>query len=102
MKNNWFEEESNIPIIMFAYCKNSTANNNWCKEHDEVDEWLKVRPQYFAYQKTVVQQDIFQENKEVVDNHPYYGDESKYFPTIKLMTSYKFGPIEVDKDKKVN
>ena len=57
-------------------------------------------PQFFAYQRTVVSRDIFDDNEKVVNDHPYYGDKSVYFPTLKLMNSHNFGPIEVNPGKK--
>ena len=49
MKNNWFQEEYNVPTIMLAYCENTPENNNWCKDQDEADKWLKSHPQFFVY-----------------------------------------------------
>ena len=74
MKGNWFSEEHTIPTILLAYCKNTEQNGKWCKEPDEVDKWLQEHPQYFPYQKTNVQKDIFEDNEKVVDDHPFYGD----------------------------
>ena len=34
-----------------------------------------------------------------MDEHPYFGDKDNYFPTLKSMTSYNFGPIVVDYDR---
>ena len=35
-----------------------------------------------------------------MNDHPYYGDKDNYFPTLKLMNSYNFGPIDVDPSKR--
>ena len=48
-----------------------------------------------------MQNDIF-EDDPIVDEFPYFGDEANYFPTLNAMTSYNFGPIEVDPAKRDN
>lgn len=95
MMNNWFMTKYSLPTIALSYCKNTDANGNWCKPKREVDVWLKTKAQYFVYQDTRVQSDIWEDNK-IVDEHPYYGDKSNYFPTLKSMNSYNFGPINID------
>lgn len=78
---------------------NRTSNDNWCKPLDEIDDWLSSIPAYFVYQKTYVQHNIW-EDHEIVDDHPYFGDEDAYFPTVKSMESYNYGPIVVDTSKR--
>ena len=40
MYNNWFMTDYAFPVIGIAYCKNSTANGDWCKSLDEIDTFL--------------------------------------------------------------
>lgn len=55
-------EEHAFPVIAVAYCKNTTENGNWCKDKDEVDEFLRNHPSYFAHQVTRVESDIFEDD----------------------------------------
>lgn len=40
------------------------------------------------------------EDSPYIEGFPYYGDKANYFPTRASMTSYNFGPIEVDPTKR--
>ena len=97
LQGSWLNAEFRYPIIGLAYCKNSTANGNWCKSKEETVEWLKGHPIYFVYQDTRVQSNIWADD-ELIDDHPYFGDKENYFPTMKQMVSYNFGAIEVKID----
>ena len=58
-------------------------------------------PQYFASRQTAVQKGICEDSE--IGNEQMKNsicDKSACFPTLKLMTSYNFGPIEVDPAKK--
>lgn len=99
IKNNWFMRGHAFPVIAIAYCKNTTENGNWCKSWDETDEMLRTHPAYFAHQVTRVESKIFSDSPEI-EGFPYYGDDENYFPTLATMTSYNFGPIEVDPAKR--
>lgn len=48
VKNNWSMDEYDVPMIALVYCKNSTANDNWCHTHDEIDAFLLEHSYYFA------------------------------------------------------
>ena len=93
VKNNWFFDEYSFPSLALVYCKNTTANNQWCKPYDEIDQFLREHPTFFVHQETRVQNDIF-EDHEIVDQYPYFGDKENYYPTLKSMTSYNYGPID--------
>lgn len=99
VKNNWFMKEHAFPVIAIAYCKNTTENQNWCKSLDETDAFLRTHPAYFAHQVTRVESKIFSDSPEI-NGFPYYGDDENYFPTLSTQTSYNFGPIEVDPEKR--
>ncbi len=77
-------EVYSFPVIAVAYCRNTTENGDWCKSQEETDTWLLNHMHYFAHQDTIVQSDIWEDN-EIVDQHPYFGDEKNYFPTYKLL-----------------
>lgn len=76
-----------------SYCKNTTENNNWCKTHDQIDEFLTVYPEYFVHQVTRVSSEVYQDHPSV-QGFPYFGSKD-YFPTIQDTHSYKFGPVDV-------
>ena len=78
---NWFMTNYSIPTIMMSYCRNTTENNNWCKSKDIIDEFLHTNPQYFVYQKTYFDKDIFKGDPEI-EIFPYFGDHENYYPTI--------------------
>lgn len=40
------------------------------------------------------------EDHPIVDEHPYFGDESNYFPTVKQMVEQSYSLLEVDPAKK--
>ena len=88
-------EEYAFPVITLAYCHNTTDNLNWCKSHEETDEWLLRHPQYFAYQNTRVADYIY-EDHPVVQEHPYWGDTENYFPTFKQLTELSLEVIQLD------
>ena len=51
---NWFMGEYSVPAIITSYCRNTTANGNWCKSKDEIDAFLLDNPSYFVHMKTYV------------------------------------------------
>lgn len=95
ISNSWMQQSYEFPTMAVAYCKNSTDNGYWCKSPEEIDAWLGDHIQYFVYQDTKVQSYIW-EDHPIVDDHPYYGDENNYFPTVKQMVEWKFAFINVD------
>ena len=97
--NSWWYREYSNPTIGYFYCKNTTENNNWCKTPDEIDDWLAVHIQYFMHQETRFSAEIWA-NHPLVDEHPYFGDEDNYFPTIKSFKSYNYGQIVNDRTRR--
>lgn len=73
-------------------CKNSTANNNWCKSEAEIVQFLKDTPFFFVHQQTHVQADMFSDSKKI-EGFPYFGDSKNYFPTVWTQRSIDYGPI---------
>lgn len=80
INKNWFESNANFPAVGMSYCRNTTANGDWCKSKDEIDDWLKNHPEYFSYQETRFLKSIW-EDDPIVDEFPYNGDRENYFPT---------------------
>ena len=100
INKNWFMQEYSIPVVGISYCRNNTwVNSNWCKSHEEIEEWLQTNPAYFVHMKTVVQEKMFADD-ENVQKFPYYGDKENYFPTSTQMGSIDFGKITVDPTKR--
>lgn len=93
--NNKYMAEHAFPVIATAYCRNTTENGNWCKSHEEVNEWLLSHRMKLIYQNTKFQKYIWEDNS-IVEEHPYYGDKENYFPTIKSMVSDTRGAIDTD------
>lgn len=60
--NSWMYEEYSFPVVTLAYCRNTTENQNWCKSHEEIHEWLKHHVQYFTHQQTSIMSDIWEDH----------------------------------------
>ena len=89
-------EEYAFPVMIISYCRNTEENGNWCKSQNETDAWLAKHVSYFVAQETRIQTDIWDDNEEIINGHPYFGDKSVYFPTMKLMKEVQFETIKVD------
>jgi hypothetical protein len=85
-----------FPVVIIAYCRNSEENGNWCKTHEEIDTWLAKHVSYLISQETRVQTQIWGDTEEIVNDHPYYGDKSNYYPTIKQFKELQFETIKVN------
>ena len=91
IKSNYETSSDALQIgYHLLYCRNTTENSNWCKSKDEVDAWLRERNSIFLYEETRV-------NKELWADSPQYEGQEDYFPTVKSLRNYNWGPIEVDK-----
>jgi hypothetical protein len=95
-QKSWMYEEYAFPVMIITYCRNTEENGNWCIDQTETDIWLARHISYFVTQDTRVQTDIWADTEEVVNEHPYYGDRSAYFPTMKLMKEVQFETIKVN------
>lgn len=49
MTGNIFQQTYAVPAIGIAYCKNTTANGDWCATKDEIDNWLQEHPSFFIH-----------------------------------------------------
>ena len=85
-----------FPVVIIAYCRNSEENGNWCKTHEEIDAWLSKHVSYLISQETRVQTQIWGDTEEIVNDHPYYGVKSNYYPTIKQFKELQFETIKVN------
>lgn len=54
VNSNWFSSVYEIPTVSLAFCKNSTANNNWCKSREETAKFMDAYPFFFIHQQTYV------------------------------------------------
>ena len=97
--NSWEYSDHSFPVIALSYCRNSTANEKWCKPPEIIDEWLSDHVQYFVLQDTRVQSKIW-EDHPVVQQFPYYGDEENYFPTLRQMKEQTFNIIQIEPNLK--
>lgn len=88
-------KDFSFPMIAMSYCKNTTANNNWCKSKDDIDDFLRVYPQFFLTMNTHVHEDIYKDHP-LVEQFPYNGEEKTYFPTVYELNSIKFGTLDPD------
>ena len=55
---------------------------------------------YFVAQETRVQTDIWEDSDDIINTHPYHGNVSNYFPTLKLMKEVQFETLKVDEEYK--
>lgn len=95
IRKNWFMLDYAYPAAGMSYCKNTTANNNWCKSKEEIEDFLRDTPEYFVHMHTLVQEDIFKDHS-LIEQFPYNGDRENYFPTVQQMGSIDYGKTNVD------
>ena len=93
---SWSYEVYSFPVTIITYCRNTEENGNWCKSQNETEAWLAKHISYFVTQDTKVQTDVWETTEDIINDHPYNGDSSKYFPTMKLIKEIQFETIKVD------
>ena len=87
---NWLEGTYKSYYMSIEKCQNTAIFPNRCEPEEVIDEWIKSQTFYIIGQKTIVNNDIFEDDRD-----PSFDDDKGYYPLQKELVSIEYDTIRI-------